>query len=425
MTPITWRTLFLIDFHYLIFMNAKHRRKGDHELMRAINRAALLDHVRRNPGTSQGEIAEVTGLAPATVSEIVSYMISEQYLVKNTPSTNREKQRGRPPTRLTLNARAAYVAGVKISMHQISVSITDFIGVQLSSVIIPIRANRHTPEVVADLVEDCLLRATQDIGLSIPEIAGVCIGVPGFVDHENGICQWSPAFSESSVPFANLMQVRLSLPVQIENDANLIALAEQWFGFGQNVKNMIVVSVEHGVGMGMILDGNLYRGANGYASEFGHTVIDPNGNQCRCGRRGCISAYVADYAILRDAAALPDESDDFYTSKAHEAIEALTIRAQKGDADLVKVFERAGCILGIGVANLINILNPELIVFSGDGMRAADLLIPSVLKEAEARAVLASQGKTRYEVHRWGDEVWARGAAASVLMNLYRSPALG
>jgi transcriptional regulator of PTS gene len=406
-------------------MNPKRRRKGDHELMRTINRAALLDHVRQNPGTSQSEISQVTGLAPATVSEIVSDMIADQYLVINNPTDNREKQRGRPRSSLFLNAQAAYVAGVKISMHQISVSVTDFVGEPLSTVVIPIRANRHRPEVVADLVEDCLLRAIRDIGLSVSDIAGICIGVPGFVDSEKGVCHWSPVFSDVAVPFAELMRSRLKLPTQIENDANLVALAEQWFGLGQEVKSLVVVTVEHGVGMGLVLDGKLYRGANGFAAEFGHTAIDPDGNKCRCGQRGCIEAYVADYAILRAAAGGSGEDDNLDPLKAHDAIEELTLRARQGDGDLVKLFENAGRILGMGVANLINILNPELIVFSGDGMRAADLLMPSVLQEAEARAVQASKTRTRFEVHRWGDEVWARGAAAAVLMNLYQSPSLG
>lgn len=393
--------------------------------MRAINRAALMDHIRRNPGTSRSESAKATGLGRTTVTEIVADLIADRLLVVDEQrATVSKQQRGRPKTSLNLNSQAAYVAGIKISPHRISVSVTDFVGKQVSTVDIPVRPNRHTPDVIADLIEDCLMRAVRDIGKTIADISGVCIGVPGFVDNENGICFWSPVFSDTSVPFADLMRSRLNLPVQIENDANLVALAEQWFGFGQKVKNFAVVTVEHGVGMGLVLDGKLYRGANGFASELGHTVIDHNGNLCRCGKRGCVSAYVADYAILREASALPDGSDVFYSHEAQDAIENLTQQALQGDERLISIFARAGQILGMGVANLINVLNPELIVFSGEGMRAADLLIPSALAEAENRAVIASKGKTRFEVHRWGDEVWARGAAAAVLMSLYQSPSL-
>ena len=248
------------------------------------------------------------------------------------------------------------------------------------------------------------------------------MGIPGFIDSIHGISYWSPVLGKEPVPFGTLLGNRLKVLTFIENDANMVTLAEQWFGRGQDVDTFLVVTVEHGVGMGLIVNGDLYRGVRGFGTEFGHTKLDRNGPPCRCGQQGCIEAYVADYAILREAARFIDIPEAIDPISQNKAIQMVTERARAGDDRLREVFVRAGEALGVGIANLINILNPSRVIISGEGLRADDLLIDAVMRAAAAHTISAERNKTEILVHKWGDDVWARGAAALVLQHMYHHP---
>jgi predicted NBD/HSP70 family sugar kinase len=152
---------------------------------------------------------------------------------------------------------------------------------------LPLRVNRQPPSVVADLIHDAIQRAVADAGLHVDQIDGIGVGVPGFIDGATGICHWSPVFRDAGVPFASALRERLQRPVFVDNDANLVALAEHWFGEGTDADELVVVTLEHGVGMGLMLDGRIFRGAHGFAGEFGHTQVVPDGAPCRCGQHGC------------------------------------------------------------------------------------------------------------------------------------------
>jgi predicted NBD/HSP70 family sugar kinase len=215
---------------------------------------------------------------------------------------------------------------------------------------------------------------------------------------------------------------RLGLTAVIENDANLVTLAERWFGQGQNIENFVVVTVEAGIGMGLFINGDLYRGHHGLGTEFGHVKIDRQGPLCRCGQNGCIEAFVGDYAILREARKLTDlpESEDDAASAL--AFRQVAERARAGDAGLLKLFDTAGEILGLGIANLINIIDPGKVIITGSSMCAADLLEPSLRPAVTANSLKVLRGRCEIVLHDWSDEIWARGAASLVLQGLYRIP---
>jgi predicted NBD/HSP70 family sugar kinase len=330
--------------------------------------------------------------------------------------------RGRPRIGLSLNPEAAHVVGLKISMHQIAICIADFACNLVSSTVLPLRVNRQAPEVVADLIEDAIIRAVADAGLRLEQIDGIGVGIPGFIDGNTGVSHWSPVFRDAGVPFAKALKDRFSRPVFVDNDANLVALAEHWFGEGADADELVVVTLEHGVGMGLMLDGRIFRGAHGFAGEFGHTQVVPDGAPCRCGQNGCVEAYIADYALVRAAAPFTGGgglSDD--PVELERSVVRLTERARAGDADLRRVFANAGAMLGRAIANLVKLIDPERVIFCGGGVRAADLWFEPM------RAVVAAQLRhpaaraTEFRIHRWGDDLWARGAAASVLQALYQS----
>jgi predicted NBD/HSP70 family sugar kinase len=218
------------------------------------------------------------------------------------------------------------------------------------------------------------------------------------------------------------VEERIGIPVHIDNDVNTLAMAEKWFGAGQGVDDFLVVTVGRGVGLGIVVNGQLYRGARGGGGEFGHTVVDPQGPRCDCGKRGCLEAYVADPALLRQAREAASEGRLGKIEAADLTTTRMVELARDGEPVLREIFARAGRTLGTAVANLINLFNPTLIIVSGEGVRSGDLLF-GPMQEAVAEHTFDGLGQdTRIVIQDWGDEAWAWGAASLVLQGIYKSP---
>jgi predicted NBD/HSP70 family sugar kinase len=390
-------------------------------LMRAINRYHVIDVIRRDGPIARVEIVERTALSPATISAITGALIEEGLIdvVRVEPSEG--GARGRPRVLLRLNGSAYRVVGVKLSAHRIGIAVTDAKCEPLGTLALPVRISRQSPEVIADLVEDGVRQCVADAGLTLDMISGVGIGLPGVIDGDAGVSHWSPILGPSPVPFAREIERRLGTPTLIENDANLVTLAEHWFGQGRGLSTFAVVTIENTIGMGMLIEGRLHRGAHGIGPEFGHVKYDPAGPPCRCGQRGCLDAYASDAGILQAAIAAGCASAGGEAS-AHQLIAHVTERALAGDNALTAIFQRAGEVLGVGIANVINILSPPRIIVSGEGLRAGDLIREPMLAAIAANVLPKLREATEIIFHPWGDEMWARGAASIVLRRIYEAP---
>ena len=386
------------------------------------NRRRVIDSLRIAGQMARVELTAATGLSPATVSAITADLLRdgviEETAAEPALSDQEEVRRGRPRVALQLRPEAAYVAGVKISMHQIAVTVTNFTGDLLGSETIEARASRRPAAEVADWLEAALRQGVATAGVRLQDIQGVGMALPGFVDGEAGVCHWSPVFEEPLTPFAELMSVRLGRPVFIDNDANLATLAEHWFGAGKGCSNFLVVTIEHGVGMGAVIGGRLLRGARGFGAEFGHTKIQRSGALCRCGQRGCIEAYLADYAILREASTRAPVEGMSDPVLAHKAWRRLLEAAQAGDEGMREIYARAGEILGVGLANLINVFGPELVTLTGAGVAASPFFEPAMRGALADNTLSASADQVPIIIRPNADSVWAHGAAALVLERL-------
>lgn len=385
-------------------------------------RTRILDCVRRNGAISRIDIAEQVGISPATVTVLSADLIESGLCQDAAATVMTPNRRGRPKTLLQLNPNATYACGVKASLHQLSVSITDFCGEVVHSHMEPVRLKGENADTIADVYAELVTSAVADSGIDQARLAGVGIGVPGFISYPDGIVYWSPVFGNGDegdgggVSFKSMMAERLAFDVLVDNDANLATVAERWFGFGRGMEDFVVVTVEHGVGMGMYANGRLVRGMRGFSGEFGHTKIQLDGALCRCGQRGCIEAYVADYAIARDAAIFEPAANLDDPVAVHHMVEGLMARAGEGDETARALVSRAGQRLGVAIANIVNIFNPPLVIISGERAGYADSVFFESLREALGKfQLIAELQQPRLEVHRWDDEVWARGAAALVL----------
>jgi predicted NBD/HSP70 family sugar kinase len=247
--------------------------------------------------------------------------------------------------------------------------------------------------------------------LSQGRILGVGIGISGFVDAEAGVDLYSPILGWREVPIRAPLEQRLGLPVYVENDVNALTLAERWYGAGRNFRDFICITVGEGIGAGVVIGGELYRGAAGGAGELGHTTINPDGPRCRCGERGCLEVYASDRFLLHHASAL-----------GYQGIPELIAAAQNGDGTARQVFHDMGRSLGIGTKNIVNLLNPEAVVLGGERLDAADLFLPtfeeevrrhSFPKEAEELAIVRAE---------LGEDGFLVGAATLVVREFFRLP---
>lgn len=406
-------------------------KTSDPEHIRATNRYAVIDVIRRDGPIARVEIAERTQLSPATVSAITGGLIDEGMIeAVRVDAEQNGLGRGRPRVMLKIRGDAHHVAGVKLSAHRISIAVTDAKGELLKSLILPVRISRQAPPVIADLVEDGVRQCVADAGLAMADIDGVGVGLPGVIDGVAGVSLWSPILGDAPVPFAEEVARRLGTGTCIENDANLVTLAEHWFGEGRGLSSFVVITIENTVGMGVLIDGRLYRGAHGTGPEFGHVKLglgrDDPLPPCRCGQRGCLDAAASDAGILNAARAAglieagdPGAADG--RASDHQLIVGVTERALAGDAALAALFRRAGAVLGLGIANLVSMLNPPRIIVAGEGLRAGAMIREPLLAALDANVLPKLRAATEVVFHSWGDEMWARGAASLVLRRLYEA----
>ena len=301
-------------------------KTADPELMRAINRFHVMDAVRRFGPVSRVELSQLTELSPTTVSAITAALLDDKLIVPLQVGALRDPGRGRPRVMLRLNPDAARVVGVKLAPDQITIAVTNFCADVLRSLALPIRIDRQTSTVIADLVEDGVRRCVSDAELEMSQISGVCVGLPGVVERAAGVCRQSPIFGERDVAFGPSLTERLGVPVTIDSDVNLVALAEHWFGQARELNDFLVVSVERSLGLGILHNGELFRGANGLSPDLGDMMVRPPGNG-----GGRLADLASEAAVLAEAEPLLRNGEDDVAPPHKRGLSLLLQRADAGD----------------------------------------------------------------------------------------------
>ncbi len=365
--------------------------------------------IRRNVRAARVDIAAETGLSPATVTNItsdllVSGMIEQVPLYPAATGT----KRGRPRVLLRIRGAAHRVIGAKLANGLLTVTLLNFAGDKLAEGEYPMPDWPLVPEALPGLLVPAFEDICARLGYRLRHISGIGLGLPGIIDGPEGRVSWSRALDREDVDLLPLLQERFACPVFLDNDANLVALAELWFGAGRRVRDFITVTLESGLGMGIVIDGALYRGARRRGAEFGHTKVALDGALCSCGQRGCLEAYVSEYALVREAGMLVGEAGG-------DVLEALHAAARGGDETALEIFRRAGRMFGMGLANVVNIFDPSLIVLSGKSMRFGYLHDAAVLAEMRRNMIQVGDSAPEVQVQTSGDLPWAQGAGALAL----------
>lgn len=387
---------------------------GNRDLIRAINRSAVLNTIKTQGPISRVDIARISRLSAATISGITAELIDDDLIFEKETGDSRG---GRRPILLALNPKGGYVVGLKLLERQVVGVLTDLEATVLSKYTLSLdnHSLKHAIEtmgrVVETLVSQCDLQQRQ--------LLGVGLGLAGIIDGQRGRLRHSPIFGWRNVPIGDLLQEQVHVPVHVGNDVDTLTLTEKWFGKGQGLENFLTVTIGRGVGLGIVVNGQIYSGFQGGAGEFGHMVIDPSGPQCACGNRGCLETYVSDPALVRAAKEAISRGD---LPESAGNLDGLLQLAQEGQSSARAIFEQAGQVLGRGIANLINIFSPQQIIMSGEGVRAGNLIFDP-MSETIARHVMPGLVEDTYiEVDVWNDDAWARGAAGLVLQELFKSP---
>ena len=392
-------------------------KTADPELMRAINRFHVMDAIRRFGPVSRVEISQSTELSSTTVSAITAALLDDRLIVPLHVGAVRDAGPGRPRVMLRLNPDAARVVGVKLAPDQITIAVTNFCADILSSLALPIRIDRQTASVIADLVEDGVRRCISDTSLDIGDISGACVGLPGVVERAAGVCRQSPIFHERDVPLGGELSQRLGMPTSIDSDVNLVTLAEHWFGQARDLKDFLVVNVERSLGLGILHNGELFRGANGLSPDLGDFMVRPPGSG-----GGRLADMATEASVISEAEALLNSADRDAAQTPARAMALIRRRADAGDPLCLRLLAEAGEALGFAIANLIALFAPPKVIVSGGAMAISDHFVAPLRKTIAALLPASLADVSEIVVREWSEENWLRGAAAMTLRDLYGAP---
>ncbi len=384
-------------------------QRGSRTLLRDLNVSLLIELVRQTGPVSRADLARASELSAPTVSGIVAELLRRGIFseVALAPSSG-----GRPPVLLQLDPRAGYVVGIKLRGDGLTTVACDLEANVAAAAEVP-GSFVADPQAALTAIAQATRQVLREARIPRSKVLGVGIGLSGLIDSALGSCRFSHLLDWADVPIADPLSRVLRLPVWVDNDVNTLAVAEKWSGDGMDARNFITLSVGRGIGVGIVVDRALYRGALGAAGEFGHLIVEPGGPACECGRAGCLEALVGEAALVRRATAL--------TGRAVTAADLVRL-GQAGDAEVGAVLAEAGAQLGLAVSNLVTLLNPELLIVCGEGTALGEPFFGPMTETIRAAAFGGLGRELPIKIQQWGNEAWAVGAATLVLRELFSLP---
>lgn len=363
-----------------------------HDDLRRRNRAMVISAVRRAGRPSRTEIAATTGLSHSTISAISSDLIGEGILAESKSGEPSSLKRGRPQVGLRLNPEAAAVMAVVMSLNFLSVALIDYAG----RVVAEEKRRLDTLTMARDeLIGECVAivrRHLEEPALASRRVLRIALAIQGITDSHARAMLWSPITPHADIAFADILEDEFAIPVTMENDCNMMAVALRWRDTDRYRDDFIAILLSHGIGMGIVLKGELFTGTHSSGGEFGHMIHRPNGALCRCGRRGCVEAYAGNYAIWRNARGIGENTVPVADIDDAD-MQALAAKARQGDGPERQAYRTAGEALGFGLGSLFALIDPAPVTMVGVGAAAFDLIEPA-LREAIASTAGGQHSKS-------------------------------
>lgn len=399
---------------------------ADQELIRKVNTSIVLNVLRLYAPISRAELAAKTKLNRSTISNIINSLLDEGLVLE---LDTMESKIGRPSIALALKPEAGAVIGVEIGVGFISVILTDFVANILWREWVEFSLTTAQIEIISEaetLIDQAISIAEEK---NLP-LLGIGLGVPGLVNTQQGELLFAPNLGWKNVPLRLMWNQRFRLPLYVENEANLAALGEYYFGVGRDVDNLIYLSSGVGLGGGLIINGKLFKGGYGLAGEIGHIQRDPAGEMCGCGRRGCWETQVGPRAVLqRVKRSIEANTGNSLAQYVKGDPNKLTFNqvvdcATQGNQICRSALEDVGRYLGAGIADLANIFNPEIVVIGGAFSYGREILLPILEGTISNETLPAVRQNLRIEFSENGADACVLGAIAVVLDDILREIAL-
>lgn len=367
------------------------RHSADQALVRELNLSLVLRLIHNEAPLSRSQIAQITGLNKSTVSNLVDFLLHQRVIHETGINS---VGAGRPARLLEINPLAGGIIGAEFGVDFVAVALTDFTGRVLwrkDEATHPTDGQEQTLAQTVDLIKKAISFSKKQ-SLSI---IGLGVATPGTVSLEDGMLIFAPNLQWRNVPLRSFFNEQTGLDVFVENDANAAAVAEHLFGAARKSNDFIFVFAGIGIGGGLFLDGDLHRGNIGYAGEIGHSPImaEPFEAPCHCGNRGCWETYANQYSILRRVQARLDARRKsilpklMKEKKVRLSLALVKEAADAGDQEAIDALVETGKAMGLGIATLINMLNPEKIIFGGPLSIMGDYLLPMTTKVAMERSL--------------------------------------
>lgn len=375
---------------------------GDSSFLKSINKSTLLGLIRTQSPLSRADLAKRTKLTRATVSALVEELIQDHLVIEIGIG---ESNGGRKPMLLEINRQAGFIFGIDLRATEILFLATDLQGDSKMRVAYDYVDAFNQDQTLRQLVEIIALERAK-LPASSLGLLGIGIGVHGFVEHASSRIEFAPYFGWRNADWKSILEVQTGVPVYIDNEANLAALGELESGVAKNYSEILYLSIGAGIGAGLILNGEIFRGFDGYAGEVGHTTIQMEGRICPCGNRGCWEMYASEKA-LADQLGL-----SYRPGITGQIVELL----KKGDTSAHLALSEFGRSLGQGIRNMIHIFNPQMVVIGNVIEHYREWLDGSFDASLKTRfPPVRYHDEVLIRYSSLGDEACARGAAFVVI----------
>lgn len=389
---------------------------GDQQLLKQINRMALVRQLCAKPALSRADLAETLGLTKSTVSLLVRELMDEGWLMERELVTTGSL--GRRPTPLHINPQRLVLLGADVGVDNTRVVAASLTGQILASIVVDY-ADALDPQLCLQAVAKAFSKIAKLEPISGREICGLGVGLPGGVDEAQGVLRFAPNLGWRNVNVAGQLRKYLkgtrleNTPLFIQNEADAAALAEFEFTDQVGADPLVYVSIGHGVGAGVVVNDRLLTGCRGFAGEIGHTILQADGPACSCGRLGCAEVFIGLKALLREASGGPPAKQMLTAFELRQRVKAREPAA-------VQSAEKAGRYLGVLLQNLWVAFDPMRIVLGGAALKLGDAFLQPALQTLNAYASAAQLTAPTVTISRFGENAVAVGAAALVRYRITR-----
>lgn len=401
-------------------------RPADQNLIKRINSASVLGHLLASSPQSRANLAQLTGLTRSTISSLVSDLIDLR-LIREVGLED-TTTRGRPGMLLELNPGGGCIVGFELNVDYLSVILTDFTAHTLWSRHVELDPHTGQEQVLA-LCEELIQLALRAGDAHRLKPLGIGLAVPGLVDTAKGTLVYAPNLNWRNVNFHDRWCAKFGMPLYVDNDGSIAALGEYYFGIARGCPNFLYLGTGVGLAGGLMLNGEIYRGAGGYAGEVGHMTVTTSDELCGCGRRGCWETLVGPRTVFRRIQQALDAGEPSLIpelagrSQGRITMEVVVEAANRGDALALNTLADIAYHLGIGIVNLINLFNPEMIVLGGTLTPGGDYLMPTISRLIANDALREPSRMVALALSSQGSDACVKGAVALVIDGIVREPA--